>query len=186
MILHAADGTPLPTHLQHFKLRVRNKDKSHLNAYKILILGPSIANICALRFLSCYAARTFAQSRSGNTKLKLCPNDYVFQWNNENFYTKARLAQYISDSAKLLKFKEPHGYKGHSCREAPATMLAQRGKSDSFIIQYIQWSNKATSIFGYIRFPEIEFITVPQFIYHTTVSDPTVFWDPTVVRVYQP
>ena len=61
-------------------------------------------------------------------------------------------------------------------------MLTKRGKSDSFIIQYIKWAFQSSSMYRYTIFDPLSFVLVPRWILNTPICDGEVIWDPTVIR----
>ncbi len=112
----------------------------------------------------------------------LTPTDYIFCNHYGRPITTSKQCNFLKKTAEQLGFTEFWRYKGHSCKESAATMLARRGCHDDFIIQYIKWAAQSSSMYRYTRFSIYDFLNVPYFIMVTPVSDPNVIWDPSVIR----
>eukprot|EP01084_Bolivina_argentea_P097359 175016_1 len=177
------NGGDLPSHLIHTEMIVRDKSSKHLMGTKRHVFGKSGGKICPCLFLWTFMQRLRSKKLSKvNNKYKIGKWDYIFQSDNGTPITTKKQCKFLKVTSELLKFEEFWRYKGHSCKESAATMLARRGKSDSFIIQFIKWAAKSSSMYRYTRISDWEFIGVSKFILETSVTDENVIWDPSVVR----
>ncbi len=162
---------------------VRDKNAKFINGKKRHVFGKSNGKICPSLFLWTYMKRIKDEKlKKINTKYKIGKKNYIFQSANGTPITTSKQCKFLKNIAQILGFEEFWRYKGHSCKESAATMLARRGKSDSFIIQYIKWAAMSSSMYRYTRISDWEFIAVPNFILNTPVVDENVIWDPSVVR----
>lgn len=171
--------------LKHYKIQVYSyKNKSSKVTKKEVILGRTGHKFCdPAYFCWIYQKRFLTQQHIKNriAKNKLyIPNNYFFNWPDGIACTTDDLKNIFEDIKRKTEIPKELKITAYSARIGLATMMLQRGLSETDVYDYGAWARptSASSMSGYARMPMKNKIKIPAFICFKKVKYNNLLFSP--------